>query len=499
MLNFLKRFWKESLLFLIVSVIYIICTAPQGTWVFLDCDLYDFMYSTKFMTISHFPGFPVYIAWGALIQSFFPEGSVWALALFGSTIPAILTIVMVFFITRKLTDNKWSPYVASLGLAGASAYFSQTIIPEVYSFSIFMMVLAWFLLVYERYSMGAIAAGLAAGTHIFVGPAILAMFFYYSGFRKKWFLFIPLAILPYLYVVFAATRSEWNASLPTGSGIEGFLRTYVWGTIYDNFKYWGAIAIWNLPKRLFETAVLLATSFGLALIPMFYYFRDWKKAGFILACITVPVFYYVGCNVETAYVHFTLAFPFLAVAAGLGLNRFKLHPSVILVISGVLLLIFPLSFDIGNTLDKDLSAYNMYQQIEKIPDGSVVFGYCEDTQGNQSVGGREQVGIMYYDRLKGKNIIPLNTSWLANTDVVGDKSISEWTKSTLRSFGLITPEMVVVENMDEKLTREQWRELVLENMRRLKEANPDRKFYITKTISDEIGNNYNFSRRLVEW
>jgi len=53
--------------------------------------------------------------------------------------------------------------------------------------------------------------------------------------------------------------------------------------------------------------------------------------------------------------------------------------------------------------------------------------------------------------------------------------------------------------MDEKLTREQWRELVLENMRRLKEANPDRKFYITKTISDEIGNNYNFSRRLVEW
>jgi hypothetical protein len=63
------------------------------------------------------------------------------------------------------------------------------------------------------------------------------VFFYYSGFRKKWFIFIPLCILPYLYVIFGAVRSDWNASLPAGSGLEGFLKTYVWGTIYDNFKY----------------------------------------------------------------------------------------------------------------------------------------------------------------------------------------------------------------------------------------------------------------------
>jgi hypothetical protein len=457
------------------------------------------MFSTKFFTISHFPGFPVYIMWGALIQSFYAEGSVWGLALFGSTVPAIFTIIMIFYITRKLTDNKWSPYVAALGLAGASAYFSQTIIPEVYSFSIFMLVLTWFLLVHEKYSLGAIAGGLCCGTHVFTSPAILAMLFYYSGFRKKWYFFIPFAVLPYLYVIFGAVRSEWNASLPSGSGIEGFLRTYVWGTIYDNFKYWGAIAIWNFPKRLFETVVLLTTSFGLALIPMFYYFKDWKKAGFLIACITVPVFYYIGCNVETAYVHFTLAFPFFAVAAGLGLNKFKLHPSMILFVSGVLLLIFPLSFDIGNTLDKELSAYNMYKQIEQIPDRSVVFGYCENLDGKQTVGGREQVGIMYYDRLHNKSIVPLNTGWLVNTDKVGDKSVSEWNKKTLESFGLIVPELIVIEDLDAKLSKEERVSITLENMTRLKKSNPDRKFYITKTVSDETGNNYNFGRRLIEW
>lgn len=498
-MSWIVKSYKELILFAAVSAIYIVCTAPGATWAFLDCDLFDFMYSTKFMTISHFPGFPIYIMFGSLVQMFYAEGSAWGLALWGSTIPAIFTIIMIFYITRKLTDNKWSPYVAALGLAGASAYFSQTIIPEVYSFSIFMLVLTWFLLTYGKYSLGAIAAGLAAGTHIFVGPAILAMFFYYSGFRKKWYLFIPCAVLPYLYVVFGAVRSEWNASLPVGSGLEGFFKTYVWGTIYDNFKYWGAIAIWNFPKRLFETAVLLTTSFGLALIPMLYWFKDWKKAGFLIACIAVPVFYYVGCNVETAYVHFTLAFPFLAVAAGLGMDKFKLHPSIVLVASGILLLVFPLSFDIGNTLDKELSAQNMYRQIEQIPDGSVVFGYCEDTQGNATVGGREQVGIMYYDKLNNKHIVPLNTGWLINTDTVGDKSISEWSKETLEKFGLIVPELAVKKNMDEKLTREEWKSLILGNMQRLKDANPERKFYITKTISDETGSNYIFARKLVEW
>jgi hypothetical protein len=37
MINFVTKFWKEGVMFLVVSAIYVICTAPHPTWVSLDC------------------------------------------------------------------------------------------------------------------------------------------------------------------------------------------------------------------------------------------------------------------------------------------------------------------------------------------------------------------------------------------------------------------------------------------------------------------------------
>ena len=39
-MNKLLSVWKEILLFFVVSVIYIVCTTPEMTWTFLDCDLF---------------------------------------------------------------------------------------------------------------------------------------------------------------------------------------------------------------------------------------------------------------------------------------------------------------------------------------------------------------------------------------------------------------------------------------------------------------------------
>ena len=98
---------KELILFFVVSTVYIICTTPDLTWIAVDCDLWDFMVATKFGMVPHFPGFPVWAMIGTVTQMFYTEGNAWILALVGSTIPAILTVIMVFYITRKLTENKW--------------------------------------------------------------------------------------------------------------------------------------------------------------------------------------------------------------------------------------------------------------------------------------------------------------------------------------------------------------------------------------------------------
>jgi hypothetical protein len=188
------------------------------------------------------------------------------------------------------------------------------------------------------------------------------------------------------------------------------------------------------------------------------------------------------------------------VAAGLGMDKIKFPSILIVIVSAILLIILPLNFDVGNTIDKNMSARNMYEQIKQIPDGSVVFNYCENTKGEFSVGGREQRGIIYYNKLENKHLIPINLDFFIRREaVIAGKTISSWNDQILKDQGLNIPDTVITDEEEKDLTTEQKRKLCIDNMEALVEANPEREFYFTKNINDEVGGNYEFGRRLVKW
>ena len=178
MINLLRKYWKEILFFGVIGAVYSICTTPAYTWACLDNDLFNFVWAAKFVATPHLPGYPLKTLLDILFIRI-PLGTEgWRLAWFGSTVPSIISCILVFLIVRKLTINRWSPYVASASLAGCGAFFAQSIIPEEYAFSIVCMLATYWVFVSRKEKTTALLAGLAAGTHPFVFPAVFFMVFF---------------------------------------------------------------------------------------------------------------------------------------------------------------------------------------------------------------------------------------------------------------------------------------------------------------------------------
>jgi hypothetical protein len=435
------------------------------------------MYSTKFVTVSHFPGFPLYsilgVGIGWLTNSI--NSQAYFLALCLSTIPAIITCILVFFAVRKQTDNLYAPYVAALALAGSHIFIAQSIIPEIYIFSAFIVTACYTALIYKRYILSAVLAGFCFAVHPFVIPAVIALFIWSRELRRYWYLIAVCAILPYGYMVYAVIKgNEWNASL-TENSVFGILQ-YVAGTVLDNYQYWGGIAIWKFPERIFDLVILVSVSFGIATLPMILYFKEWKKSAILIAAAVIPLVYFLTCQVPTVVAHLTLALPFLAIAAGLGVEKLQISPRWVLACGFILLICLPLNFDIGNTVDTNLSATNMYNQISEIPDGSIVISWCEDANGMKTVGGREQVGIMYYDKVSGKNIVPLNIMTYMQPNGNSDRLSNIYRRNLRDRFGIQTP--VVIADL-RNCSAEERSDLIHRNINLIVQANSDRKVYIT--------------------
>lgn len=487
----LFKYWKELLFFGIISSVYIICTNPGASWFGLGCDIWDFLYAGRFVVPPHFPGFPVYALLNSAASQLSRLGvdNAWISALLLSTIPAIATCFLVFLIVRRLTNNEWSPYVSSISLAGSNAFLVQSTIPEVYSFSIFMLVLTFCMLIYKKYNWMAIFAGLCVGVHPFVLPAIFAMWIYDAEFRKKWYLYVPFGLIPYLFLLFP--NNELNFSINSVGA-----SSYIMGALNENMRYWGGDSITNIPQKLLDVIAILTTSFGLTLIPMIYYLKDWKRSGLLIACAIVPFVYGITCIVMSSQ-HLIISYPFLAVAAGLGLSKIKIKPIFIFGFSLILLIILPLKFDVGNTVDKELSAQNMYEQISKIPDNSMVATYCRTPEGKIAVGGREQVGIWYYNEIENKSIVTLNLyNYLNDIPTEGETVGSQYRSWLSSKYSIDTPVVYSITEPEQPgHSIKNWGEMCMDNLQSIKKANPDRKIYITEMMDTK---EYSLSRRLYE-
>ena len=495
---FIEKYWKEGALFSVIFAIYTLCCTPNMTWIGYDCDLGDFLNSARFAMVTHFPGYPFYtmITW---LAARIPIGSeAFRLAFFVSVIPAILSVIIVYFVVRKQTANKFAPYIAALCLAGANVFFMQAIIPETYVFTAFIAISTYALIVYKKWRLSALFGGLTFACHWMMVPFVLFLFVYYKDFRKQWKILISAAILSYLYVIILGVMG--NSLSMVGGGTNQFIH-FILGSLIGNMSGWLSLPIWQLPQRIGLTIALFCVAFGVAVIPMIMYFRDFRKSRVLIAGAFIPFIYYFGCFQPIAIHHFAMAIPFMAVAAGLGITQIKSEKLKkylsfgAIGVSSCLLIAMPFYYDIGVNLDKNLTATQFANTLPSLPNGSVVLNILRVDNGNKSIyanGGYGYTTIKQYDKEHNANLIPIDSlTYSSEERMFAYVDYGEYYRQQIyKDYGFIpaTPCWSCFNTTPYNLstTIEQYSGILSTLLENLSVANPNRSIYYYEQNVDDI-------------
>jgi hypothetical protein len=413
------KFWKEIIFFSIIATVYFYCTAPGYTWSNLDNDCFNFVYAAKFFGTPHVPGYPSYVL-PSILAIRFPWGmDGWKMAFFMSSIPALLSCIFIFLAVKKQTTNKWSPYIASISLAGCNLFMSQSVIIDVYSFCIMAITASYLAYVYKKEKTLAILLGFVIGTHPILFPVGIAMGI--MGVRKRYW-WIPFVIAIPLYVYCLAQNPAYGPFVPSAFG--------------QFFTQCGDIMLSDLPNRLRDTVILLCCGFGLAIIPAFLYLKNFNKTWLLWLGLLLPATYWMFNATEVTMVHLLLGFPFIAIAAGLGMDQVKIKPIFIFAVSFILLIIMPFFYAVGRTCDENLGAQSFYDQLKTIKDGHAFTNVIRiDNTDRIGLDERCSIALWIIDKESKKNIIDLSVDKYMSLDENGEKYRQE-----LRDdYGVSTP------------------------------------------------------------
>lgn len=470
--------WKEITLWFIIGFVYTLCCSPDLSWAGFDCDLADFMNSAKHAEILHFPGFPIYSMFGFVLVRVPIYTEAWRLAFFLSTVPAILSCIFVFFAVQKQTLNKWAPYVSCVALAGANIFIMQSIIVEIYSLTAFFLIVTYAFIVYEKNKLAAVFAGLSCSMHILILPSIFAMLLWHKSFRMKWKIMLLAWMIPYVYVMIIGVVHE---SPSTAESSPLGLIQYSFSTLSDNTTWWLSLPVTQFPQRVFETAAIFCSAFGLSLLPMYFGLSSNKY--FLLAVVAVPLIYFVGCVSGVAVAHLALVAPFLAVSVGLGLSQIKfVKHSDIFIVSLLLLIILPFSYDIGETLDENLTAKESYEAFAMIREESIVTDLAFFAGGTKSyTSGRNLVLMEIYEKDRDIDFIDIRQSLYLGKNVFwSGKTGLDYRQDLKYRYNINTP------------FDDEWNDLQFIDI--LSKSNPSKDVYFT-----ELDVNNSFARRLVKY
>lgn len=399
------KYWKEILFFSVIAAVYGYCAAPGYTWSNLDNDCFNFIYAAKFVGTPHLPGYPSYVL-PSILAIRFPWGmDGWKMAFFMSAIPSILSSIFIFLAVKKQTLNKWSPFVAAIAFAGCNVILSQSVIIDVYAFSVMLITAMYLAYVYRKEKTIAIISGFVAGCHPILIPPAIAMGI--MGVRKRYW-WIPIVIATGLYA-YCFTHND--AFSPNVSSFPQAILIQC-----------GNAMLGDIPNRLQDTLILLCCGFGLTIIPAFLYLKDFNKTWLLWLGLLLPATYWMFNSTEVTFVHLMMGFPFIAIAAGLGMDKVKIKPIFIFAVSFILLIIMPCFYAIGRTCDEGLGAQTFYDSLREIKNGHIVTDIIRLDYSNK-MGQDERVSIALWiiDREESKDIIDVSSARYMSLSDYGDQ------------------------------------------------------------------------------
>lgn len=410
-MQYIKKYWIELLTIGLVFVILLICQAPDMTWMNTDSDGIHYTYSAQWLYPAHKQSAPLYLLLGNLFMRL-PFGTeFWRMALISVISGAIGSALIIGIIKEHLKEIKFSKYYAVIGsliYGGSALAISQNTIVEAYPLVVTICLACYYFAIKSKWILSCVMAGIAIAIHptslIVIIPIII-------GFKelRNWrrlIIIIPFFLF-YLYVPIT-NRPPYMWQLPKGEGNNlGFVNDAV-STIT---MLVGGLAIYDLPKRILDTIGLVLLNFAIiGIVPFVYAFKNVKKIfkNTLFWLVAIPTIYYVISLAPQVYVYMQFAIAFGAVVIGIGLS--KVNKKIFYatgVATIVLLAINTNYFDIGRTLDKNLSAVQYYDvELDKVQDGQILMPYY----------GWEWAAIYRYNKENNRNIIPVCIDTLVSID-----------------------------------------------------------------------------------
>jgi hypothetical protein len=410
--NFVLNYWAELLIFGSIFAALMIDCIPDYSWINTDCDGPHYTYSAQYLYPAHKTSAPLFLLIGNLFLKI-PFGTeAWRFALL-SVLTSLVTSIFIYLIIKDKTGKRWFGIAGSLIYSSSALVISQSIIIETYSLVTMFGVMAYYFSEKKKWIWTAIMLGAGGAVHHLIGFPIIVLLIAHKELRNwKYLAIMTSFLLFYLYIPITNRPPYMWQSANSNLG-----SSFLSDNLSTMMMLLGGLSIWELPKRILDTFGLLGVSLGLAIVPIAIMLKKWKTKLFWL--FVLPIVYYMVNLAPQTYVYIMPSIAFGAIMAGLGLQRFgKKYAGKILsdnktkfatgaiVLSCLIMLGFNCNyFDVGRTLDKDLSAREFYdKELSKIPDGHILLAQQ----------GWEWAMVYPYNKNENRNIIPVCVGTLAS-------------------------------------------------------------------------------------
>jgi len=379
----------------LISIVYLFGVAPDMTWMGLAGDSPDYVASSLLFQKGGLGGYPLYISIGWAFEQVFHYGLGWNPYFSLGLLSALCTVVTCGFIYATIrlysVESKLPACLGVLAFASSLLVWSQSVVPEVYSITVMLMVIGTYYLLraYQNNNskllyLVVFVFGLSFCTHPLAYFAILLGIIYIVR--------VPLdnkpGLIP-LLVVFSLGLIPWAQWIvaDTNESYPG-LSTDKLAWVLGSAGYVGNLSI--LPSdaliiRLKDFISVIGLSVCI-LVPSYVFglktlIKEKKPSTLLLVgLISLPLLLYVTSRPPQWITYMLPSLAFISILGGICsihfLNTYKVKSSLVVAsVCGLGLLGMNFWFyDIGRSIDPSPStARQMYNNIATLPEDSIVF------------------------------------------------------------------------------------------------------------------------------
>ena len=449
-LNWIKSHIPELITFAAIGGITLLLTGYDYTWINTDCDGIHYVYSAKYFYPAHKTSAPLYLLISHL-SLYIPIGTEYFRMALVSVAATTIAAVFIYMAIKHRTDNRWYGLIGAVLYGSSVLVISQSTIVESYALLTMFGVLGYYFSQKKRWLATVLSLGCGLAIHPLALFYIIPIFVFNRKdlLKVKWVLITLAFLLFYLYIPITNRPPYlWQPAtdIISADGIKGVLND-VGNTV---MMLTGGISMWDIPKRILDTILLIGVSLGVGIIPLL-----WKRANIfkepLFWLMIIPTLYFVFDLAIQTYVYLMPALAFACIYIGDVLHKFNKKVLIAGMACVLALWAFNISYmDIGRTLDPNMEASNYYyNELDKVPDGDILL--CQQ--------GWEWAAVASYNQNNNRDIKYLFTETLISPE-----------------YKKILDEYELKYNDDETLLMKQRIKTIGQSVLTL---NPDKNIYVT--------------------